>query len=87
MPNPNGGYMALNFSGVESGATVPGLFTQLASNRKAVIVESLTIEGTTYNAQPGYMELSGADYKITIPAGTITVTNGDVVTFAATVAE
>ena len=82
-----GGYKIINFKDVNiltsGGATVPGIYDDIKkSNRKAIMVSGVTIDGVKNPDCFVDCEVSGSDYKFSAYGKTFTITSENKVTFA-----
>ena len=82
-----GGYKIIDFKDVNIvtgvGATVPGIYDDIKkSNRKAIMVSGITIDGVEKPDCFVDCEVSGSDYKFSAYGKTFTITSENKVTFA-----
>lgn len=82
-----GGYKIIDFKDVNiltsDGATVPGIYDDIKkSNRKAIMVSGITLDGVEKHDCFVDCEVSGSDYKFSAYGKTFTITSENKVTFA-----
>lgn len=74
-----GGYHIVDFKGGDiNGGTIKGLYESLeGSYGKAILVAGLTTSGNGIREQFADVTLDGANYKLVLSEGTITVNEND----------
>lgn len=79
-----GGYQIIDFKGVQfelnTGQTIKGVYDQLESTRKAILLSGLNVGGTEYHDIFPSLKVSGTDYTLDCYGYTITITDDDLVT-------